>query len=410
VGAPLRRLSFLTLAVALLVTSPLASATASASVSASASASALAAQQGCAQPTGVYADAPPWPQRLVEAERIWPLTTGEGQLVAVVGTGVDANNPQFADGQLRPAIDAQGKSVSGDCDGRGTFAAGIVAANPDPSTTFRGIAPGARILPIKYTQATQSSNDGGDPNALASAINQAVRADATVILIVVPAVEDSAALRAAVAQAIEDGVVIVSPAVSSTAGAKSYPTATPGVIGVGAVSSAGEAVAAEFGDYISVAAPGDGLVGTSPGTNGKIGHTWLVKDPSFAAAYVAGVVTLLRAYRPALTPEQVATRLELTASRSPSGKRDPRRGWGLIDAYNAVSAEFPDNMPGPEVAPPPPPPARVVPMAAAQEARDDSWIGGVVVIFGLIIAAGAGAAAAAIRRGRSRGWRVGGAG
>jgi membrane-anchored mycosin MYCP len=384
-----------------------------------AGAASAAAQPKCAKPTGVYTDAVPWAQRLVEADRVWPLTTGAGQTVAVVGTGVDSANAQFAPGQVRGTVDLLGGGGSSDddedsedtgggtdCDGRGTFAAGIVAAQPDPSTTFAGMAPGARVLPIRYTQATSNSSDGGDPNELAAAIGQAVRNRATVILVVVPSEVDSPALRAAVDQATSSGAIVVSPAVATQAGALSYPTAIPGVVGVGAVNAAGEPVQSELGDHISIAAPGDGLVGTSAGADGKIGHTWPVKDPSFAASYVAGAIALLRSYRPELNPQQVIDRVTLTASRAPSGGRDPQRGWGVLDVYAAVSAELPPEPPGASALAAPQRTV-VVPMAAAEKPDDRGWVAGLVVVFGVLVAIAAWAIAAAIRRGRERHWRPG---
>ncbi|HEX3592341.1 MAG TPA: type VII secretion-associated serine protease mycosin, partial [Pseudonocardiaceae bacterium] len=59
---------------------------------------------GCSTPKGVYTGQTPWAQKLVDAPGIWPLSTGSGVLVAVVGTGVDASNAQFGDGQVLPEI------------------------------------------------------------------------------------------------------------------------------------------------------------------------------------------------------------------------------------------------------------------------------------------------------------------
>jgi len=183
---------------------------------------------GCTTPKGVYTDATPWAQKLVDAPRIWPLSTGSGVLVAVVGTGVDASNAQFAPGTVRPAITL----LPGvrDCDGRGTFAAGIIAARGNPATTFAGIAPGAHILPIRYTQSTSDSTRSAGPDALAAASGRAVSAGAKVILVGVPAGSDSPALRSAVRQAHAAGDVVVAPAVAGQAGGRSYPTASPGVL------------------------------------------------------------------------------------------------------------------------------------------------------------------------------------
>nr|WP_240522070.1 S8 family serine peptidase [Amycolatopsis vastitatis] len=363
---------------------------------ASAPAVATAAPQAqCANPSGTYGGAVPWGQRLIDPARLWPLTRGEGQLVAVLGTGVDGQNGQFAPGQLEGGAGTE----RSDCDGRGTIAAGIVGAQPDPSTTFAGVAPGAHLLPIRSTP----SGDG-DPGALADAIDTAVDRHASVVLIAVPAVSDSPALSGAVSRARAAGAVVVSAASATQQGARSYPTATSGVLAVGSVNAAGEPVQTEAGDYVGVAAPGADLVSTSAGAGGAVAHRWPVTDPGLAAAYAAGVAALVRAYHPDLTGDQVVTRLTLTAHRPPSGGHDPRLGWGVLDAYAAVSSTLPADVAGPGVAAAPASAPAVVP-AAAPAPRPPDVAAGVIALAGVALAAAAGVTVAAVRRARRRGWR-----
>lgn len=360
-----------------------------------------ASAAGCAVPKGVYTDPAPWAQRLVNPARIWPLTRGNGQTVAIVGTGVDADNAQFGRGQVQSGIDLVPRSGGvADCDGRGTFAAGIVGAQADDSTTFVGIAPGARLLPIRYT----AGDSGGDPNQLANAINQAVHAGAGVVLVAVPSTSDSPSLRSAVQQAHSAGAVVVSPASGTQAGARSYPTADPGVIAVGAADQNGVAVQTESGDYIALAAPGSDLVSTAAG--GHSGQMWPVKDPSFAAAYVAATAALLRSYRPSMTPDQIKARLTLTASRAPGGGRDAKLGWGVIDAYIAVSSSLPANAAGPDAPMPSAAPAQFVP-AAGPAVREQNMVVGLLALAGVVGAILAGIVTVTLRRGRARAWRPG---
>jgi membrane-anchored mycosin MYCP len=359
---------------------------------------AAAPEAQCANPSGTYTGAVPWGQRLVDPARLWPLTRGAGQLVAVIGTGVDGLNGQFAPGQLEGGAGTE----TSDCDGRGTIAAGIVAAQPDPSTTFAGVAPGARLLPIRYTDS--SAKDGGDPGALAGAIDTAVDRHAGVILVAVPAAFDSPALTGAVARARSEGAVVVSAASATQQGARTYPTATTGVLAVGSVNPAGEPVQTEAGDYVGVAAPGAELVSTSAGAGGAVAHRFPVTDPGLAAAYVAGVAALVRAYHPELTGDQVLTRLTLTAHRPASGHHDPRLGWGVLDAYAAVSSTLPaDAAPPGSVVPPAAGPA-VIPAAAPVRPPSDV-AAGTIALAGVALAAAAGVAVAAVRRARRRGWR-----
>ncbi|WP_410568893.1 S8 family serine peptidase [Amycolatopsis sp. cmx-4-61] len=354
-----------------------------------------ASAQGCANPSGTYTGEVPWGQRLVDPARLWPLTRGEGQLVAVVGTGVDGRNTQFAPGQLQGGAGTE----TSDCDGRGTIAAGIVGAQPDPSTTFAGVAPGVRLLPVRYT-----TSDGGDPGALAEAIDKAVDRRAGVILVAVPTAADSPALSAAVSRARAAGAVVVSAASATQQGARTYPTATSGVLAVGSVNPAGEPVQTEAGDYVGVAAPGADLVSTSAGAGGAVAHRWPVTDPSLAAAYVAGVAALVRAYHPSLSGDQVVTRLTLTAHRPPSGGHDPRLGWGVLDAYAAVSSTLPADVPPPGAVPTPASAPVVVPAAAPAPRRADI-AAGTLALAGVALAAAAGVTVAAVRRARRRAWR-----
>ncbi len=365
-----------------------------------------AAAAGCSTPKGVYTGATPWAQRLVDAPSIWPLSTGSGVLVAVVGTGVDGANAQFAPGQVLPEINLLAGGAA-DCDGRGTFAAGIVAAHGSPATTFAGVAPGTHILPIRYTESTSDSTGSVDPNALATAIDRAVQARAGVILVVVPAGTDSPALDAAVRNAHAAGDVVVSPATGSEDGARSYPTATAGVLGVGAIDSAGSAVQTESGSYVAIAAPGADLVSTSAGADGRLGLTWPVRDPSFAAAYVAGAVALVRSHQPALTPDQIANRLTLTAGRAPGGAHDGKLGWGVLDAYAAVSSALPADAPGPGATVAAPRPRPVVPAAARVPAATPYRWAGVLAVLIVVVAGLVVFGAVTMRRGRARGWRLG---
>ncbi|MEV7094733.1 S8 family serine peptidase [Amycolatopsis sp. NPDC051045] len=353
------------------------------------------AQGQCANPSGTYAGEVPWGQRLVDPARLWPLTRGDGQLVAVLGTGVDGQNTQFAPGQLEGGAGTERT----DCDGRGTIAAGIVGAQPDPSTTFAGVAPGAHLLPIRYTSA-----DGGDPGALAEAIDTAVDRHAGVILVAVPVAFDSPALSSAVSRARSEGAVVVSAASATQQGARTYPTATSGVLAVSSVNAAGEPVQTEAGDHVGVAAPGAELVSTSAGAGGAVAHRWPVTDPGLAAAYVAGVAALVRAYHPELTGDQVVTRLTLTAHRPPSGGHDPRLGWGVLDAYAAVSSTLPADVAPPGSVPSPSSAPAVVP-AAAPTSRPPDVAAGTIALAGVALAAAAGVAVAAVRRARRRGWR-----
>lgn len=370
------------------------------------------AAPGCAKPTGVYTDAAPWQQRLLDPARIWPLTTGTGVTVAVLGTGVDSANPQFSKGQVSGGSDVSATGLGAgttpattDCDGRGTFAAGIIGAQQSDATTFAGVAPGVRILPIRYTQSTDGGNNDADPAKLAAAIRSATSAGAKVICVVVPATVDNPALRDAVTQALASDAVVVSAAVAqANGGGRSYPTSDPRVLSVAAIAQDGSVVSAEDGDYIDVSAPGKGLVSLSAGTS-QPGHAFPVDDPGQAAAFVAGAVALVRAYRPGLRAADVVARIEKTASRTPTGARSTRLGYGVVDPYAAVTAEGIDgasSAPARNAEPAAVAGAQVPPRQSARD-RTAVAFAGASLLLGLLLAGGA----YVLRRGRSRRWRPG---
>ena len=108
-----------------------------------------------------------WGLDQVKAEQAWPTTTGEGATVAVVDTGVDLGHPDLA-GRLVPGAtfvceeghegscgDGGWKGIDGEgqeSDVHGTHVAGTIAAVADNGTGVAGVAPDAKIMPIKVLE------------------------------------------------------------------------------------------------------------------------------------------------------------------------------------------------------------------------------------------------------------------
>src|SRR5215470_393101 len=82
----------------------------------------------CAQPGQDYTPVP-WQQQALAPERAWPFSRGSGVTVAVLSTGVDANQAQLR-GRVSPGFDAATGSgtAADDCLGNGTQVAGVIAA------------------------------------------------------------------------------------------------------------------------------------------------------------------------------------------------------------------------------------------------------------------------------------------
>ncbi|MGP4014265.1 type VII secretion-associated serine protease mycosin [Saccharopolyspora sp. 5N708] len=340
----------------------------------------------------------PWAQRFLAPQLAWSVTRGAGQLVAVIDSGVDGAVPQLV-GRVLPGVDVVRGSgtAADDCVGHGTFVAGIIAAQQVPGVAFSGVAPAARILPIRQT----SSGSDGTAGSMATSIRVAVDSGAKVINISASAQYGSAELAAAVDYAAAHDVLIVAAASNAAAqgNPKAYPAAYPSVLAVGAIDGQGNrAEFSETGSYLSLVAPGVDILSVGPRGPGH-----LVGDgTSYAAPFVAGAAALVRAAFPDLSAPQVKHRLEATANHPPAALPDPLLGWGVVDPYAAVTRVLPEEhgqvatAGGPVVVPAAAPPAGPPPAGVAALV-----VGAAAVLAVLAI----GAAAVVVPAGRRRRWR-----
>jgi membrane-anchored mycosin MYCP len=378
---------------------------------------ALARAVGCDPPPapGKVSRDVPAEARVYDVARLTPLATGAGVRVAVVDSGVDALHPQ-----LRGAVAAGRDLLHGnpdarqDCVGHGTGVASIIAARPVPGVPFRGLAPGATVVPVRITEKEQIGGadvgDDASPAEFARAIEWAADprgGRARVLNLSVVMTADDPQVRRAVARAVAAGVVVVAAVGNNGAPEKGnptpYPAAYPDVIGVGAVTAAGvRAGFSQHGEYVDLVAAGEGVTMAAL----RSGHT-AQQGTSFAAPFVAATAALLVQRFPGSSPAQVRRRLVATADPAPGGGRSDEYGFGLLNPYRALTETL-----GPEVPPSPPPVVRHAedPAAAALRQRRGEALRRALLVgaagAGVVLLAGV--AAAAVRRGRRRGWRPAG--
>ncbi|MET7875878.1 type VII secretion-associated serine protease mycosin [Micromonospora profundi] len=285
-------------------------------------------------------DATPWPQQRYDPARLTPLTTGAGVTVAVVDSGVDRVHPQLA-GRVRAGTDLLDPGGDGgrDCAGHGTGVASIIAATPRSGIAFHGLAPGARILPVRVSeqQVVQGRESGRTVSAdeFARAIRWAVDHDADVVNLSVVLYTDDPQVRAAVQYALDRDVVLVAAAgnLHDSGNPRPFPAAYDGVLGVGAIAVDGARAAfSQIGAYVDLVAPGSDVLVAAPGQ----GHQ-RVEGTSYAVPFVAATAALLRSYRPELTAAQVAQRIVATADPAPGAGHGGGYGAGVLNPYRAVT-------------------------------------------------------------------------
>jgi subtilisin family serine protease len=303
---------------------------------------------------------------------IWPQPPTLAPVkVAIVDSGIDGTLPDFA-GRIAEARSFVGGSPLVDGEGHGTFVAGEIAANLD-NIGIVGIAYNTQLLIAKV-----ATSEGTIPlDAEAKAIRWAADEGARVINLSLSGQRDplrpdhdtySAEEAAAVAYAYAKGALVVA-AVGNSDGLSpqpypyaSYPAALPHVLGVSALTHAGNVPDYSNRDpvYNDMAAPGSGLISTFPAALTALrtgcpdqGYSDCGTDEyrnaegtSFAAPQVTAAAALLFGLVPTLTNDQVEYILEHSADDVNAGTgcprcalgRDPLSGWGRLDVAKAVGA------------------------------------------------------------------------
>ena len=280
-----------------------------------------------------------------------PGADARGVLVAVVDSGV-APHPRLAGGVTDGGDFVGGRSARADCDGHGTAVAGLVAAVPGPDDGVVGVAPGARILAVRADSSwyrTADGADAGDEATLARAVRAAADEPGVgVITLAIAACRPAAelvggispalgALRAAVREAADRGVVVVAAAGNvgpacpandpAQAALRVVTVPSPAwfsddVLAVGSLDDAGRPDPTSLaGPWVRLAASGRvpaALDARSAGLTADLTLPGSAPSPvvgtSFAAARVAGAAALVRARFPTMPAREVVDRLVRTAA------------------------------------------------------------------------------------------------
>lgn len=271
-----------------------------------------------------------WYLSALEVAQAQRITKGAGVVVAVVDQGVSTKHPDLA-GAVLAGRDTVAQKNDGhfDPNGHGTAMAGIIAARGRGRSGLLGIAPEAKILPVRPSNDTYFAAEG---------IRWAASHGAKVINMSF-AIGGSENLRAAVKEAAAADVVLVG-AVGNTGdkgNALEYPVGYPEVLGVGAVDKKGKVAAfSQHGPQVDIVAPGVDIPSLYLGDDYRTG-----RGTSDAAAIVSGAAALVRAKYPELSAAEVVRRLNGTAFDKGDKGRDDYYGNGQLDLVAALTAPQP---------------------------------------------------------------------
>src|SRR5438445_1239217 len=287
-----------------------------------------------------------WHLKAAGAPSAWDTARGAGVTVAIIDTGVAPVD------DLDPARLLRGHNFldrgddARDDNGHGTHVAGTVAQTTDNGIGVAGMAPLARLLPLKVLGADGS----GTSVAIADAIRWAADHGARVLNLSLGGGARSAAMADAVAHARRRGCVVVCAAGNSGGRGVSYPAAYPGALAVSSVGPKGRlAPYSSYGPEVRIAAPGgDKSQGEQGGvlqetidpSSGEGVYRWF-QGTSMAAPHVAGAAALLQSA--GVTNPAAVERLLSSSARSPGAYGDAeiaadaeRYGAGLLDVAGAL--------------------------------------------------------------------------
>jgi serine protease len=311
----------------------------------------------------------------------WDLSTGSGVVVAVIDTGYRPHADLAAN--VLPGYDfitdttSAGDSSARDSDAKdpgdyatygqcglfsashnsswhGTHVAGTIAAITNNGSGVSGVAYKAKVLPVRVL-----GKCGGYTSDIADAIVWAsggtvsgAPTNTTPARVINMSLGGSGSCDSTTQNAINSArsrkTVVVVAAGNSNANASGFnPASCSGVIAVAAINrSGGRASYSNYGALVAVAAPGgdtsssasNGILSTlNSGTQGPGSDNYAYyQGTSMASPHVAGVVALMLANNPALTPDEVVSKLKSTARAFPA--TCSQCGSGIVDARAAVAA------------------------------------------------------------------------
>lgn len=296
-----------------------------------------------------------WGLLRLHAPDAWATSDGSGSVVAVLDGGVNMSNPDISPALWTNPREIPGNGIDDDNDGfvddvngadwidrdgvpsdtggHGTHVAGTIAAAAGNGFAGAGVAPGARIMPLRFLDRTGA----GTVSDAIAAVDYAIAHGANVINASWGGPDYSPALRDAFARAGAAGIVVVTAAGNDGASddrQPTYPAAfnLSNLIAVAASDQRDQLASfSNYGSRVAVAAPGVGIVSTEGAGIGTMSGT------SMASPHVAGIAALLHAFKPSLSPAQTIAAVANGARRAP-GLAGRVSSGGVADAVGALAA------------------------------------------------------------------------
>lgn len=305
----------------------------------------------------------------------WDISHGDGAVVAVIDSGVDASHPEFA-GRIKGTVDLDPSSSDGppthDGDGHGTHVASLACATAGNGIGIAGAGYDCSLLVIKSDLSDASvaqsivvaTDRGADainmsfgqdgrskaPDAEQKAIDYAYAHHVTMVA---AAADDAVTEQGDPANALQPSAT--GPTLGSGKGlsvtAADFDDHRPSFAGYGTQISLAAYGTFRYGSGLTPDGP-PGLLGAFPSglTSAEIqgcgcrttfqgdSRYAYLQGTSMAAPMVAAIAALAHHLNPALSAHDIITLIEQTATRPAGAGWSSDLGWGILNGGAALAA------------------------------------------------------------------------
>jgi subtilisin family serine protease len=296
-----------------------------------------------------------WTAANAHAVPQWVQRAAAKLTIAVVDTGADVTAPDLAAKAPVTHSVVAGGDARVDAVGHGTFVASLAAGSVSNGEGIAGSGGDARLMVVHASTPDGTFTDVDEAAAIVYAVDNGAR----IVNLSLGGPKTSPTERSAIDYAAAKGALVVASVGNDRLSGNrvEYPAALLQPVGsrgaggrglaVGASTSTGAPASfSNSGTYVSLAAPGVGVLGavsaqapaakfkrvTLPGA--RAGLYGLGSGTSYAAPQVAGAAALVWAANPLLTAQEVADVLEQSATGA--GAWSERLGFGVLDVGAAV--------------------------------------------------------------------------
>lgn len=269
-----------------------------------------------------------WSVQMVNADYAWQHEAyGNDVRVAVLDSGCYPHL-DLADNLLPGKNFLDNSSDTYDDHGHGTHVSGIIAAGINSAGTV-GVAPKAKIIPIKCFSATENPSRTTLISCIYSAVDDF---DCKIINMSWGLSKNTTAFQAALDYACNKGVILIASVGNAGNSTLYYPAASENVIGVGSVDkNKAKSYFSQKNSSVFITAPGSTIFSTS-----NTGSYVYMDGTSQAAPHIAGIAALALSIDNSLTPDRFASLLSETAEDLGTIGYDTTFGYGLANVQTLI--------------------------------------------------------------------------